>query len=124
MATADDAYHAFVDRLVSERQRRDLPVKMLARLIDVPPSTLSGWERRVNRPRGSSLQAWAAALRMEVPRGLVGSPVVQHGTDSGYQTHIAHGDKGDQICKPCRRAHAAALMAWRRANPSRTKARI
>jgi transcriptional regulator with XRE-family HTH domain len=108
---AEDVYAAFIDRLIAERQRRAIPSGVLAKLIGVPAATLSGWERQRSRPRGDSLWQWARALQMRVPPGVYGAPVVQHGTDSGYQTHIAAGHKGAQICTPCRDAHADAKTA-------------
>jgi len=35
----------------------------------------------------------------------------KHGTPSGYNSHFRAGDRGDQICKPCREARAAKRRA-------------
>jgi hypothetical protein len=39
----------------------------------------------------------------------------RHGTPSGYNNHFRAGDRGDQICDPCREARAAKRRELRAA---------
>lgn len=34
------------------------------------------------------------------------------GTDAGYRAHYRRGDRGDDVCEPCRAAHRAARSDW------------
>lgn len=34
------------------------------------------------------------------------------GTDAGYRAHYRRGDRGDDVCGPCREAHSEARFAW------------
>lgn len=34
------------------------------------------------------------------------------GTDAGYRAHYRRGDRGDQVCRPCRNAHVVARNEW------------
>lgn len=34
------------------------------------------------------------------------------GTDAGYRAHYRRGDRGADVCGPCRAAHAESRMEW------------
>lgn len=34
------------------------------------------------------------------------------GTDAGYRAHYRRGDRGDNVCGPCREAHVVARNEW------------
>jgi transcriptional regulator with XRE-family HTH domain len=67
------ALDAFVGRLLEVRQSRGLSRHAVARLVPVASGSVIGnWETGHRRPIDHLLQAWAAALAVEVPAGVHG----------------------------------------------------
>ena len=101
----------FIESLRLERLRRRIRATAVAAEIGV--RDLSSWENHKVVPGDSKLRAWAAALGVEVPAGVVGynDDPAQCGTVSGYRAHIR---RGEPRCQPCKTAQNAALRAWRK----------
>jgi transcriptional regulator with XRE-family HTH domain len=103
----------WVEHLRTLRRDRGIPQTVLAAQLGVIQSTLSGWELGRWLPGVANARAWAAALGVDLPKGVLVPlrPVAQCGTDSGYNRHRW---ERTPICDLCRDAHNAYQSEYQR----------
>ena len=101
----------FVDRLRLIRLERRMKSTFLAGVLGVRIQTFSSWECHGKSPNEVNLTAWAEALGVPVPDGIVARPRVAHcGTLSGKRRHQR---LGEPVCAPCKKASNDYQAAWR-----------
>lgn len=121
MPKLDMALECFLLELNQERQDRGLSLRAVAATAQVSVSALHQYERGEKTPPDPKLHAWAAALNMPVPDGVVGlqpRPAAVCGTNGGY---LRHKRLSEPIDEACRVAHNQTLADWRagrRGDPS------
>ncbi len=98
--------------LATERARRSLSQRDLARLLGLSSSMVALWESGTRKPARENAERWANALGRRLPDDTTGwfsrathIRQARCGTRNGYERHRR---TGEEACPECK----AALAAW------------